>query len=114
MTWDGDGHDRDTGGAADWSPPERALLDATLNYYGAAEAVIDLSEAPSPKLHVHPAGVRAVRDAMSALEERICAAHDAGVAFERIVGITRLERELVAAIVARGDHGDRGSTPLIS
>jgi hypothetical protein len=92
-------HDTDAG--EDFSPLERALLDAALDYYGAAETIIDLSGAPGPRLHVHDTGVRAVRDAMGALAARIHAAHEGGIAPERIARITRLECEVVAAILAR-------------
>ena len=109
MTWDG--HDHDTGGDDGWTPAERALLDAALDYYGAAETVIDLSGSASPRLHIDAAGMQAVRDAMTRLEQRIRVAHAAGVDVARIVSITRLEEEVVAAILGRPPQADaRGAT----
>jgi hypothetical protein len=83
----------------DWSPAERALLDSALEFYGAAETVIDLGGAERPRLRYDVNGLQAVREAMTTLEERIRVAHEAGVAPERIAGITRLELEIVELIV---------------
>jgi hypothetical protein len=89
------------GDEEDWSAIERALLDAALEFYGAAEAVIDYGGPSRPQLRRDAAGLKAVRDAMAGLEDHICAAHASGVAPERIAGITRLEQEIVVLIVAR-------------
>lgn len=90
---------RDAG--QDWSPAERALLDSALDFYGAAESVIDFGADERPQLRRDASGLKAVRDAMSELEQRIRVAHADGVAPERIAGITRLDDEIVALILAR-------------
>jgi hypothetical protein len=111
VTWDRHGHD--TGDDRDWSAAEHALLDAALGYYGAAEAIIDLSGAASPRLHIDAAGMQAVRDAMVVLEQRIRVAHAADVDAERIASITRLEHEVVAAILARSPQADVRGAPEV-
>jgi hypothetical protein len=77
VTWDR--HDHDTDVDDGWTPAERALLDAALGYYGAAEAVIDLRGESSPRLHIDAGAMRAVRDAMAVLERHVRDAHAAGV-----------------------------------
>lgn len=84
-----------------WSKVERALLDAALEFYGAAEGVIDFAGRDRPQLRHDAAGFKAIRRAMAALEERIRGAHAAGLALERIVEIARIEPEMVALIIAR-------------
>lgn len=84
-----------------WLPAERALLEAALDFFGAAEAVIDYGGPHRPQVRYDAGGLKAVRDAMSALEARICAAHDDGIETERIARITRLEHEIVVLIIAR-------------
>jgi hypothetical protein len=88
--------------AGEWSVPERALLDAALDFYGAAEGVIDLSGEERPQLRRDAAGFDAVRQAMAVLEERVRDAHAAGVAPARIAEIARIEREMVELILSRG------------
>lgn len=88
----------------DWPPAERALLDSALDFFGAAETVIDYSGPERPHLRYDVDGLQGVRSAMAALEERIHVAHEAGVSPERIAGITRLEQEIVELIIAR--HGE--------
>lgn len=81
------------------SDPEQALLDAALEFYGAAEAVIDYGGPDRPRLRYDVGGLQAVRDAMAGLERQIRAARNAGVTAEAIAGITRLEREIVELIL---------------
>lgn len=88
-----------------WSPAELALLDAALEFYGAADGVIDYGAEDRPRVRRDAPGFRAVRESMSTLEQCIRTAHAAGVTCERISRITRLEAEIVALIVAR--HGDQ-------
>ena len=90
-----------------WAPDERALLDAALDFYGAAESVIDYAGAERPRLRYDVGGLQEVRDAMAALEQRVRLAHDVGVSSERIAGITRLEQEIIELILAR----HRAATP---
>lgn len=85
---------------------ERALLDAALEFYGAAEGVIEFAGRERPQLRQDAAGFRAVRKTMGVLEERVLAAHAAGVPAERIAQVARIEREMVALILAR-----RGAAP---
>ena len=90
----------DIGDGDDWSPAERALLDSALEFYGAAETVIDLGAKQRPQLRYDVNGLQAVREAMTTLEERIRVAHGDGVPPERIAGITRLELEVVEMILS--------------
>jgi hypothetical protein len=93
----------DTPAEADaWTPPERALLDAALEFYGAAEGVIDFASRERPQLRQDAAGFEAVRRAMGALEDCVRGAHAAGVAPERIAEIARIDREMVELILQRG------------
>lgn len=85
----------------DWPPAERALLDSALDFFGAAEAVIDYGGPDRPHLRYDVDGLQGVRSAMAALEERIHVAAEAGVTPERIASITRLEQEIVELIIAR-------------
>jgi hypothetical protein len=87
----------------DWSPAEYALLDAALEFYGAADDVIDYGGDDRPRLRRDAPGFQAVRASMSLLEERIRTAHSAGVTHEQISRITRLEPDIVSLILARGD-----------
>lgn len=91
------------GDEPDWSPAERALLDCALDFFGAAEAVIDYAGPDRPHLRYDVDGLQEVRSAMALLEERVHVAHEAGVTPERIASITRLEQEIVELIIAR--HG---------
>jgi hypothetical protein len=99
--------DADAEGEPDaWTPAERSLLDAALEFYGAAEAVIDYGGPERPRLRTDAGKLNAVRSAMVVLEGHIRVAHDAGVAPDRIARITRLEDEIVALVL--DDH--RGET----
>jgi hypothetical protein len=96
------------GGGADdevgeepWTPVERALLDAALEFYGAAEGVIDYAGDERPQLRQDAAAFKAIRQAMGALEERVVAAHAAGASPERIAQIARIEPETIALILER-------------
>src|SRR5262249_9185418 len=84
-----------SGGGDGWSEREHALLDAALEFYGAAEAVIDYGGVDRPRLRYDVGGLQAVRDAMASLEADIRAAHDAGASSEQIASITRLDPEIV-------------------
>ncbi len=91
-----------------WPAAERALLDSALDFFGAAEAVIDFGGPDRPHLRYDVDGLQGVRSAMAALEERIHVAHEAGVAAERIASITRLEQEIVELIIARHRRAPEG------
>jgi len=80
---------------------ERALFRSALDFYGAAEAAIDYHGPDRPKLRFDVDALGGVRAAMGALERRIAVAARAGFSTERIIGITRLEPEIVEDIVAR-------------
>jgi hypothetical protein len=103
----------DEEGAGAWTPAERALLDAALDFYGAAEGVIDLAGEERPQVRRDAAGFEAVRRAMGVLEDRVRSAHAAGVAAERIAAIARIEREMVDLILQRdGAAGpEEGAAP---
>ncbi len=83
------------------SPVEQALLDAALEFYGAAEGVIDLAGVERPQVRRDAAGFEAVRQAMSVLEDRVRRARAAGVAPERIAEVARIEQEMVELILQR-------------
>jgi hypothetical protein len=91
----------ETPAAESWTPAERALLDAALEFYGAADSVIDYGGEARPRLRYDVERLQGVRDAMAALEERVRAAHDEDVPAERIAAIARLEPEIVELIVQR-------------
>jgi hypothetical protein len=91
---------KDTG-AGGWSDAERALLDSALEFYGAAEGVIDLAGADGPRVRHDLTRLQAVGEAMAALEQRVREAHRHGVEPERIAEIARLEPEMVAAMLQR-------------
>lgn len=95
----------------DWSAAERALLDSALDFYGAAETVIDYSGSERPRLLYDVARLQKVRDAMAALEARIRGAFESGVSAERITRITRLEREIVDLILGRSAARSARPTP---
>jgi hypothetical protein len=98
-----DGGDADSGvGEESWTPAEQALLEATLEFYGAAEGVIDYADRDRPQLRRDATGFDAVRRAMGTLEERVVAAHAAGVSPERIAQIARIEQETIDLILRRG------------
>jgi hypothetical protein len=99
----GGGEGSGGGGGEDWTPEEQALLDAALEFYGAAEGVIDYAGRERPQLRQDVAGFEAVRRAMARLEERVAAAHAAGVAPERIAQIARMEQETIVLILRRRD-----------
>jgi len=85
-----------------WVPAEQALLDAALEFYGAAEDVIDYAGRERPQLRQgDTAGFDAVRRAMALLEERVAAAHAAGASPERIAEIARIEQETIVLILER-------------
>lgn len=92
-------------GAEAWSVAERALLDAALDFYAAAGGVIDLASEDGPQVRRDAEGFEAVRRAMGALEDRVRAAHAAGIAPERIAQLARIESEMVALILRRDDDG---------
>ena len=83
------------------SAVERALFNSALDFYGAAIAVIDYRGRDRPRLRWDPRALDAVRLAMGALERRIGIAYRAGYSTDRIVSITRLERDVVELIVDR-------------
>jgi hypothetical protein len=101
VTWDRD-HDATSGDGDGWSPDEHALLDAALEFFGAAETVIDYAGQEHPRLRYDVGGLQRVRNAMASLEARIRVAADAGISAERIARITRLEAEIVDLILTRG------------
>ena len=86
---------------ASWTPAERALLDAALDFYGAAEGVIDFAGGERPQLRHDATAFHAVREAMRVLEDRVLAAHAAGATPARIAQIARLEGEMVTLILKR-------------
>jgi hypothetical protein len=94
------GADGEVGGDA-WTPVEQAVLDAALDFYGAAEGVIEFSGRERPQLRQDAAGFDAVRRAMGALENRVVAAHAAGASPERIAQIARIEQETIELILRR-------------
>ena len=93
--------DREDRGAEAWSAAERALLDSALDFYGAAEGLIDLADAERPRVRHDVARLQAVGDAMAALEQRVRTAHEQGVTPERIAQLARLEPEMVATMLER-------------
>jgi hypothetical protein len=95
------GGDDDEAGAEAWTPVERALLDAALEFYGAAQGVIKYSAHGRPQVRRDAAGFDAVRRTMGRLEERVLAAHAAGMTSHRIAEIARIERDIVALILER-------------
>lgn len=92
----------------DWSPAEHALLDAALEFYDAANGVIDYGAEDRPQLRRDATGFQAVRMSMATLEERIRSASAAGVTEQQIARITRLEHEIVALILAREESAGPG------
>jgi hypothetical protein len=94
------GAPEDTGAEA-WSAVERALLDSALDFYGAAEGVIDLAGEERPRVRHDIARLEAVGEAMATLEQRVREAREHGVTTERIAEIARLEPEMVAAMLER-------------
>jgi hypothetical protein len=88
-------------GEATWTPVERALLDAALEFYDAADGVIDFTGRDRPQLRQDAAGFEAVRRAMAALEACVVSAHAEGAALARIAEIARLEQDMVALILQR-------------
>jgi hypothetical protein len=84
-----------------WTPTEQALMDAALEFYGAAESVIDLAGPERPQVRGDAPGFEAVRRAMGRLEQRVAEAHADGVEPERITEITRIEQETIALILDR-------------
>ena len=96
-----DGGSASEAGKDPWAPVEHALLDAALEFYGAAEGVIDYAGRERPHLRQDAAGFTAIRKAMATLEERVRSAHAAGVPPERIAEIARIEPEMVELILQR-------------
>lgn len=96
-------------GEESWMPVERALLDAALEFYGAADGVIDFTGRERPQLRQDAAGFEAVRKAMAALEACVASAHAEDVAPARIAEIARLEQEIVELILQRQDAAPRSS-----
>lgn len=100
----GDGSTAGSGeGEETWTPAEQALLNAALEFYGAAEGVIDYAGPERPQLRQDAAGFEAVRRAMALLEERVAAAHADGSSPERIAQIARIEQETIVMILQRQD-----------
>ena len=95
------GGENDEIGEEALAPVEQALLDAALEFYGAAEGVIDYSGRERPHLRQDAAGFDAVRRAMALLEERVVAAQSAGASPERIAQIARIEQETITLILQR-------------
>jgi len=93
----------DAAGEAAWTPAEQALLDAALEFYGASAEVIDYAASDRPHVRQDAAGFEAVRRAMAVLEDRIRTAGAAGIDAERIAEIARIDQEMVALILGRGD-----------
>ncbi len=93
----------------DWTGAERALLEAALDFYGAAQGVIDYGGPERPRLRHDASGFEAVRQAMATLEQRVLAAHAAGSAPERIAEVARMDAEMVALILRR--RGAASSAP---
>jgi hypothetical protein len=93
--------ERVTAGDERWSSVERALLDAALDFFDAAQEVIDYTGAARPRLRHDLTGLQAVRKAMGTLEAQFRSAHETGLSSERIAKVTRLEREIVELIVGR-------------
>jgi len=87
---------------------ERTLLDAALEFYGAAGAVIDYTGPDRPRVRQDAAGLAQVRDAMTALEAQVRRAHAAGLPLDRIACVARLDQEIVALILAGGDAEPTG------
>jgi hypothetical protein len=94
----GDGGEND---AHSWTPVERALLAAALEFYGAAGGVIEFTDDKHPQLRHSADGFKAIREAMAALERCVVAAHAAGTSAERIAQIARIERETIDLILQR-------------
>lgn len=92
------------------STVERGLLNSALDFYGAADAVIDYSGPEKPRLRYDVAGLQAVRAAMGALEHRIRLAERAGMAADQIAQITRLEQDVVEMILSGTRRTARGTT----
>jgi hypothetical protein len=90
------------------STVERGLFNSALDFYGAADAVIDYSGSERPRLRYDVAGLQAVRAAMGELELRISLASRAGMPAQRIAQITRLEQEVVDLILRRQDDSVQG------
>lgn len=97
-----DGQDRDVGEES-WTPAEQALLDAALEFYDAAEGVIDYARGARLQVRHDAAGFEAVRRAMGLLEERVAEARTAGIPPEQIARITRIEQETILLILERRD-----------
>jgi hypothetical protein len=94
-----------------WTPVERALLDAALEFYGAAEGVIDYSGTERPQLRQGAAGFEAIRRAMGVLDARVRDAHAAGTSPQRIAEIARIEPEMVELILGR--EGSAAPSPTV-
>lgn len=111
MRGDGSGAGRGADGDRDeelWTPHERALLEAALDFYSAAGGVIEFTDDKTPHLHLrHNAdGFKAIQQAMGTLQERVVAAHTSGASPERIAQIARMEQETIDLILQR-----RGAAP---
>ncbi len=89
---------------------ERGLFRSALDFFGAAEAVIDYHGPDRPRLRFDVDGLGGVRAAMGALERRIALASRAGFSTERIISITRLEPEIVENIVERERTAETATT----
>jgi hypothetical protein len=94
-----------------WSSAERALLEAALEFYSAAEAAIDYAGPERPHVRGDSATLQGVRRTMAELGGHVRHAHEAGVAADRIAAITRLEPEIVALILADARPDARVDVP---
>ena len=85
------------------APAEQALLDAALDFYGAAGGVLEFTgdKHPHPHLRQNADGFKAIQQAMGTLQERVLAAHAAGTSPERIAQIARMEQETIDLILQR-------------
>jgi hypothetical protein len=97
------------GGSGDVvSAVERGLFKSALDFYGAAGGLIAFDHGDRPALSWDIERLQEVRAAMGALERRIAIALRAGLSTERIISITRLERELVERIAEHAAAAPRG------
>lgn len=106
MTDDGSAADRGTDDEETWTPLERSLLEAALDFYSAAGGVIEFGDEQHPHLRPGADGFKAIRAAMGTLQERVVAAHEAGASPQRIAQIARMEQETIDLILQR-----RGAAP---
>jgi hypothetical protein len=99
--FDGAGDGAEEVGEEAWTAAEQALLEAALEFYGAAEGVIEYAGRERPQVRPGAEGFEAVRRAMATLDACVVAAHAEGVAPGRIAEIARIEQEMVTLILQR-------------